>query len=91
MLYNAFLQCDLYDEVYMQFPKGFTSQGESEVVCMLVKSLYGLTYASRQWNLKPTDALLELDFVQSCLDYSLFINKKGISTIIILAYVDDWD
>lgn len=55
----------------------------------LVKSLYGLKHASGQWNLKLTDALEEFGFVQSCLDYSLFIKRKDISTFIILVYVDD--
>lgn len=62
-VYNAFLQGDLHDKIYMQFSEGFTIQGEFGVVCRLVKSLYSLKQASRQWNLKLRDALLEFDFV----------------------------
>lgn len=40
-MYNAFLQGDLLDEVYMQFPKDFISQGENILVCSLVNSLMG--------------------------------------------------
>ena len=64
---NAFLQGDLFDEVYMnlpqgfQLPKGFIVQGEKPV-CRLTKSLYGLKQAPRQWNVKLTDALIRLGF-----------------------------
>ncbi|XP_069150530.1 uncharacterized mitochondrial protein AtMg00810-like [Solanum lycopersicum] len=88
-IYNAFLQGDLHDDVYMQLPEGFHTQGESGLVCELVKSLYGLKQASRQWNLKLSEALLESDFVQSSLDHSLFIKRKGSDMVVILVYVDD--
>ncbi|KAE8731176.1 Detected protein of unknown function [Hibiscus syriacus] len=87
-VYNAFLQGDLSEEVYMELPPGFCSQGEN-MVCRLQKSLYGLKQASRQWNLKLTEALLGAGYEQSKFDYSLFTMRKGKKIVVLLIYVDD--
>lgn len=87
-VYNAFLQGDLHEKVYMDLPLGFSGH-KGHQVCKLSKSLYGLKQASRQWNIKLTTALLDSGFIQSHLDYSLFTKKDGQRIVIILVYVDD--
>ena len=49
-VFNAFLQGDFNDEIYIKLPRVFVSEGEK--VCRLTKSLYGLKQAPRQWNQK---------------------------------------
>jgi hypothetical protein len=39
---TAFLYGDLEEEIYMEQPEGFTSNGKEHLVCRLKKSLYEL-------------------------------------------------
>ncbi|GKD24429.1 retrotransposon protein, putative, ty1-copia subclass [Tanacetum coccineum] len=47
---TAFLNRDLEDEIYMNQPESFIAPRQEGKVCRLVKSLYGLKKASKQWH-----------------------------------------
>ncbi|XP_019233902.1 PREDICTED: uncharacterized protein LOC109214441 [Nicotiana attenuata] len=72
----------------MELPPGFRRQGETNV-CKLMKPLYGLKQASRQCNIKLTEALSEAGYKQSLYDYSLFTKRSGDDFVAILICVDD--
>lgn len=61
----------------------------NNLVCFLIKSLYGLKQASRQWHEKLMIELKKLGFSQSKNDYSLFVKKQDHSITIMAVYVDD--
>ncbi|KAG7594381.1 Retrotransposon Copia-like N-terminal [Arabidopsis thaliana x Arabidopsis arenosa] len=90
---NAFLHGDLEEEIYMHLPQGYTPrQGEilpEKPVCRLVKSLYGLKQASRQWFHKFSGVLLQNGFIQSFFDPKMFVRVTSDCFLALLVYVDD--
>nr|GFD24618.1 zinc finger, CCHC-type [Tanacetum cinerariifolium] len=46
----TFLNGELDKEVYMNQPQGFIMPGNENKACKLIKSLYGLKHAPKQWH-----------------------------------------
>nr|GEX27951.1 DNA-directed DNA polymerase [Tanacetum cinerariifolium] len=69
------LMCDASD-----FAIGYNNVDKSKVF-KLIKSLYGLKQALRQWNDKLNNALAEHGFGQSKFDYSLHIKKRKLTNV----------
>lgn len=93
---NAYLKAPVSEELYAEIPPGMKNLPvavSSKTHCLkLLKSLYGLKQAGRNWNLLLTKWLVEdQHFVQAMSDTCLFIriNKKTKSVFIIVTYVDD--
>lgn len=85
---NAFIHGELHETVYMKVPQGVFSPKPGQV-CKLLKSLYGLKQASRQWFEKLTTFLYAQGFVQATSDHTLFIKSTATSFTALLVYVDD--
>lgn len=73
----------------MHQPPGFEDPTKPHFVCKLDKALYGLKQAPRAWFSKLSKKLIDLGFIGSKADTSLFFLNKGGITMFVLVYVDD--
>ena len=86
---NAFLHGYLSEDVYMQQPPGFEDARYPSHVCKLQRALYGLKQSPRAWYARLSSRLLQLGFVPSRADASLFFFRHQDVQIYMLVYVDD--
>ena len=85
---SAFLNAELNDEIYMECIEGFKDSGEDDdLVCRLLKSLYGLKQSPRIWAKTLRTFLEGFDLVRLESDHCIFINRN--TGIIVAVYVDD--
>eukprot|EP00253_Pinus_taeda_P009850 PITA_09850 len=78
----------LHEEIYMEQPSVFI-QIDSNLVCRLKKSLYGLKQDPWAWYAKMDSFLLDTSFSKCHSDNIVYTKKVGKSLIIIVLYVDD--
>ena len=85
---TAFLNGDLEETIYMEFPEGYERylmdqkvrldskklKGDIKMYCLLLKkALYGLVQAARQWWKKITETLAKIGFKPTEADPCLFV------------------
>ena len=87
---TASLNGDLDEDIYMEQHEGCVDGANPDFVCKLLKAIYGLKQAHRQWHYKIDSFLLiELGFKTTRSDPCLYIKREGNSVMIIALYVDD--
>ena len=82
----AFLNGDLTEEIYMQYPQGFVTN--RYFVCRLKKSLYGLKQVPKAWYAKIDGFLMSLIFVRCKSDTNVYLKLIHGYLMIIFLYVD---
>ena len=73
----AFLNGELEEEIHMDRPDGFVANGQEGMVCKLLKSLYGLKLAPKQWHEKFDRTLTYVSFVVNEADTCVYYRYGG--------------
>jgi hypothetical protein len=84
---GAYLNGKLQEHVYMRQPDGY-SDG-TDRVCQLVKTLYGLKQAGREWNRELDNRLKTIGFKSLTSDPCVYTRCLEGDTHIITVWVDD--
>ncbi len=88
---TAYLNAELKEVVYMAQPDGFASDGSGNAVWRLLKAIYGLKQAGREWN-QHLDSFIvgQLHFTRCIADPCLYTRRSRTGRLILLSvYVDD--
>lgn len=87
---RAFLYGLIDQLVYVEIPKGSESEANCDMVCKLLKALYGLRQSSRLWYERLSGFLLEkLVLKRINADHSIFVTKAGLDGPVVSTFVDD--
>ncbi|KAL8090283.1 hypothetical protein AgCh_039668 [Apium graveolens] len=73
---TAFLNGEIYEEVYIAQPEGFVKKGEEHLFYKLIKALYGLRQAPRAWYSKLNKSLEELGFSRCPHEYAVYMKRE---------------
>jgi hypothetical protein len=84
---NAFLNCELHEDVYMRPPPGYSVS--EDMVCHLCRSLYGIKQASWAWFQHFASVVTTADFSTSAHGPALFVHVSPSGRTLLLLYVDD--
>ena len=85
----AFLNGNLFEDVYMKQPEGFVDPKDATKICKLQKSIYGLKQASGSWNHRFDDAIKEFGFIKNEDEPCVYKRISGSTVIFLILYVDD--
>ena len=69
--------------------EGFSTPGQEKKVCKLMKSLYGLKQALKQWHEKFDNVMMSLGFKINECDKCVYVKDVEHGYVIVCLYVDD--
>jgi hypothetical protein len=81
---TAFLNGELEEKIYMTHPDGFVVKCQENKVCKLMKYLYDLKQAPKQWHEKFDVTLISVDFSVNGADRCVLPSWWGSGSYIML-------
>jgi hypothetical protein len=84
---GAYLNGKLNERVYMKQPEGY--EDVTDLICELIKTLYGLKQSGREWNIELNDKLTKHGFKRLLSDPCAYIRRGPNGIQIITVWVDD--
>ena len=75
---TAFLNGYLYEDIYMDQPKGFVDPKHPNKVCKLQRSIYGLKQASRSWNKRFDEEIKRFGFTRILMSHVYIKRLVGV-------------
>jgi hypothetical protein len=85
---SSYLNGPIKEEVYVEQPPGFKSEGYSNHVYKLHKTFYGLKQVPKAWFECVRDFLIENNFRIGKIDSTLFTKKMDKDLFVCQIYVD---
>ncbi|MCO5581661.1 hypothetical protein L7F22_035550 [Adiantum nelumboides] len=86
---TAFLNGDIFEEVYVTQLCGFVKKGQEDKVYKCNKTTYGLKQSPRAWYAKADTHLVKRSFCNSPTESTLYVKREGNVLLIVVLYVDD--
>ena len=86
---TAFLNVELDEEIYMEQPEDFSILRQGKKVCKLVKSLYRLKQAPKQWHGKFDNVIMSHGLKINECDKCVFVKQVEHRYVIVCMYIDD--
>eukprot|EP00253_Pinus_taeda_P008441 PITA_08441 len=86
---STFLHGDLHEKIYMEQPLGFIKI-DSNLLCRLKKSIYGLKQAPQDWYAKMDSFLLDTGFSRCHFDNTVHTKKVEASPLLVVFTDSDW-
>ena len=86
---TTFLNGDLNEEIYMEQLEGFSAPGPERKVYRLVKYLYRLKQAPKQWHEKLDNVMLSRGFKINECDKCVYVKDDEHGYVIVCLYLDN--